>query len=270
MSFSAKYLILVFLFPVFLVSCGDSETKKEFCNDNGQQVVQEWFNDKQIKSNITYLDKSGKSYISISYNKSGRMIDSATYINGIITDQHKYYDSGSGLTHVENYKNGVLNGVMNAVFDNGVTSFEGYMLNGSKVGEWKFHYKDGRQITYEFYDSAGNIKYFRKYDDSGAPEKISGSGLIDVLLNVNKSDTNTYVEANVAVASPPDCTTELTILEDRKTTVVDSYNITKPNVKFIFPIGKTGNINFIFNLRIVDSKGNNPEEYSVDKTVKVD
>ncbi len=252
------------------ISCKRDVIKKEFCNDNGQQVVQEWFNDKQIKSNITYLDKSGKNYISMSYNKSGRMIDSATYINDIITDQHKYYDSGSGLTHIENFKNGVLNGVMNAVFDNGVTSFEGYMLNGSKVGEWKFHYKDGRLITYEFYDSSGNIKYFRKYDDSGTPEKISGSGLIDVLLNVNKPDTNTYVEANVTMASPPGCTTELTVLEDGKITIVDSYNITKPNVKFIFPIGKTGNISFIFNLRIIDSKGNNPEEYSVDKIVKVD
>ena len=54
MSFSAKYLIPVFL---FLVSCGDSVTKREFCNDDGQQVVQEWYNDKQIKSNITYLDR---------------------------------------------------------------------------------------------------------------------------------------------------------------------------------------------------------------------
>ncbi len=225
MSVTVKYLIAIFLIGFVFVSCNSPVKKKEFCNDNGQQVVQEWYNDKQIKSSITYLDKSGKSYVSVSYNREGRMIDSSTYKNDVITGLHKYYDAASGLTHVETYKNGVLNGVMKAFFDNGVTNFEGYMLNGSKVGEWKFHYKDGRSITYEFYDSSGNIKYFRKYDDAGAAGKVKGEGIIDVLLTPYKQDTALFIKARVTAATPPGCTTGLTVVENG-TTVVDSYRVT--------------------------------------------
>ena len=268
MSLSVKYLIITFLFPVLFVSCNSSATKKEFCNDNGQKVVQEWYNDKQIKSNITYLNKSGKDYVSVIYNREGRMIDSATYKNEVLTGLRKYYDAGSGLTHFENNKNGVPDGVMKAVYDNGVTSFEGYMLNGSKVGEWVFHYQDGRVITYEFYDSSGNIKYFRKYDDAGAAEKVTGSGIIELLLNINKSDTATFVKAGTTLASPPGCHTELTIINDGKT-AVDAYHITKPKAEFVIPAATTGENKLNFKLTIKDKKSGKTEEYSLDKTINV-
>jgi hypothetical protein len=266
MNISVKYLIVTFLFPVFFVSCGDSVTKKEFCNDDGQQVVQEWYNDKQIKSNITYLDKSGKSYVSVKYNKEGRMIDSVTYKNDVITGPRKYYDAGSGLTHIENYKNGVPDGVMKAVFDNGVTNFEGYMVNGSKAGEWIFHYRDGRPITYEFYDLSGNIKYFRKYDDGGAAGKVTGSGIIDISLSVDKTDTTTFIKARTTLASPPGCTTELTI-KNNGTKVVDTYHITKPQTEFVIPSSANGENRLSFVLTIKDEKSGETEQYSLDKTI---
>lgn len=265
MNFSVKYLIPVFL---FLVSCGDSVTKKEFCNDNGQQVVQEWYNDKQIKSNITYLDKSGKNFVSVIYNREGRMIDSATYKSEVLSGLRKYYDAGSGLTHFENFKNGVPDGVMKAVFDNGVTSFSGFMRNGSKVGEWVFHYRDGRPITYEFYDSSGNIKYFRKYNDDGTAEKVKGEGIIDIVLNLDKSDTATFIKAGTTLTAPPGCITKLTIINDG-ITAVDSYHITKPDAEFVFPAAKTGKSKLNFKLTIKDKKSGKTEEYSLEKTINV-
>ena len=196
------------------------------------------------------------------------MIDSATYKNDVITGLRKYYDAGSGLTHIETYKNGVPNGVMKAVFDNGVTNFEGYMLNGSKAGEWIFHYQDGRPITYEFYDLSGNIKYFRKYDDGGAAEKVTGSGIIDISLSIDKTDTTIFIKARATLASPPGCTTGLTI-KNNDTKVVDSYHITKSKTKFVIPAANSGENRLGFRLTIKDEKTGETEEYSLDKTINV-
>ena len=66
----------------------------------------------------------------------------------------------------------------------GVTGFEGFRKNNLMVGEWKFHFSNGHPITYEYYDSLGAMKYFRKYDDDGNVLKVNGLGMIQI-----KSDT---------------------------------------------------------------------------------
>ncbi len=267
-SESFKNATIAFLFIFVFFSCGNSVIKKEFCNSEGQQVVQEWFNDNQIKSSIIYFDKSGENYVSVSYNIQGRMIDSAVYKNGHPEGVHKYFDANSGLTHIETYKNGMLTGISKAIYDNGVTSFQGYMKNNNKAGEWIFHYRDGRPITYEFYDSSGKIKYFKKYDDSGNTEKVTGSGIIDVVLNTEKTDANTLIKANVTVASPSGSKTGLSVSKDG-TTIVNSYNLKKPVIQFVFPEDKKGEKIYNFILTMKDEKNGKTEEYSVKKTIIV-
>jgi antitoxin component YwqK of YwqJK toxin-antitoxin module len=229
-------MLFFFLVSVLLslFSCNQKNSKKEFQNDKGQLIIQEWYSLDKLKSETTYLKSDKSEYVYVAYNEDGRMIDSGRYVNDTITGFHKFYEDKTKLTHFENYKNGLLNGPHKAVYTGGVTSFEGYHKDGFSVGQWKFHYPDGRMITYEYYDSTGKVKYFRKYDDEGNTVKITGNGIIGVFIQKPQTDT---IKGIVEVAVPDNCKCHLKITGNENT-IFENF-VSQPRVSFSFVNGDT-------------------------------
>ena len=225
-----RFIVVLIVLPAFLISCQSGNKKEEFYDDNGQLVIREWYNKTSLKSRTTYLNEEKYDYVFVAYFEDGRLKDSARFINNLISGERKFYESDLGLMHYENYKDGLYNGYHKAIYDNGVSSFEGYRLNGFKVGEWGFHYPDGRPITYEYYDSTGEIRYFRKYDNKGTSLKTEGSGIIKIYpekLSIRVSDT---IRGIAEVASPPNSEIELSIIE--VTSSYNSHEFFKTEVKY--------------------------------------
>ena len=256
-------ILLVVFISVFILSCNQENSKKEFQNDKGQLISQEWYSLDKLKSETTYLKSDKSEYVYVAYNRDGRMIDSGRYVNDTITGFHKFYEDKTKLTHFENYKNGLLNGPHKAVYGGGVTSFEGYEKDGFPVGQWKFHYADGRMITYEYYDSTGRVKYFRKYDDKGNTVKIKGNGIISLHLGESVQDT---IFGLAEIAVPDGCETLLKISIDNNT--VFEKKATQARLPFYFNKSEKGNTIADFQLMITESKSGKNENYSLKKTMR--
>ncbi len=259
LPFSALLLVSIF---VLLYSCNSGSDKKEFKNGKGQLVVQEWYSVDKLKSETTYLNSEKSDYVYVAYNENGRIIDSGRYVNDTITGFHKFFEDKTNLMHFERYENGFLNGKHKAVYSGGATSFEGYRKDGFLVGEWKFHYPDGRMITYEYYDSSGRVKYFRKYDDKGTTVKIKGNGIISVHFE-NQDSVSQTIMGIAEVAIPDGCKTSLKIINSRNT--VFEKQVTQPRVPFSLNTGKDNIDKLTFQLSIVENKTGKEETYSLEK-----
>jgi len=208
-----KYLIFLFTgIQVLFSSCRNNQIEESF-DSEGKLVIKEWYNENDIKSTTTYFNEEKTDYLFVTWLEDGQLMDSARYINDTIEGLRKVYDADAGLMHYETYQNGHLDGMHKAVYDNGVTSFEGFWKNYVKVGEWKFHFPEGKPITYEFYDSTGRLKYFRKYDEDGTVLKVEGSGLISVQAIKSVVNPGEFVSGKIEAAVPPGCKTELNIVE---------------------------------------------------------
>lgn len=205
--------LLILLLPiVFLVSCNSGETRRS-SNEKDQLVVEEFYSNGRLKSKKIFYDREKGDYLFYSYYSDGRLKDSARYVHDTVDGLKKAYESGTGLTHFETYRTGILHGVHKALYDNGVSSFEGYRLNGQKVGEWLFHYPDGRLITYEYYDSLGTIRFFRKYDEKENLLKQNGNAIIGVFPENDDPSGTGMVSGIAEVAFPPGCSAELKVGE---------------------------------------------------------
>ncbi len=260
---------LIFPFLAFLFSCNQGNSIKEFQNDKGQLVVQEWYSVDKLKSETTYLKSDKSDYIYVAYNQNGWMIDSGRYVNDIITGFHEFYEDKTKLRHFEHYENGLLNGTHKAVYSGGITSFEGYRKDGFPVGEWKFHYPDGRMITYEYYDSSGRVKYFRKYDDKGNAVKITGNGIISVTFpKASKTLSDTTISL-VEIAIPDGCEVNLKITQTETGTedIIFEKKVNQPRVPFSFISGKEGKTKLTFQLIITEKETGKEETYSVEKSI---
>ncbi len=270
--FKLNHFVCLIILTTFFISCRSGYKKKEFYNNDGKLIIQEWYDENSLKSSITFLDDTHNDYISVSYYEDGRLMDSAKYINDTVDGLRKFYEANSELMHFENYKNGLLNGFHKAIYSNGITSFGGYRLNGYKVGEWKFHYSDGRPITYEYYDSTGKIKYFRKYNEEGEAVKVSGSGLISIYpenKSILVSDTLIgYVEA----AIPPACKIILSIEEAGNGQKPDNFFVTElksPKIEWNRKFGSAGKKNLVLKINIKDLKSGKEEEYIAEQKINV-
>ncbi|RLD57329.1 MAG: hypothetical protein DRJ05_09910 [Bacteroidetes bacterium] len=254
------FLTLLVAVAIFLFSCNQGNDKKEFQNEKGQLVVQEWYSVDKLKSETTYLNQELNDYVYIEYNENGRLIDSGRYVNDTITGFHKFFEDKTNLMHFEHYENGFLNGKHKAVYNGGATSFEGYRKDGFLVGEWKFHYPDGKMITYEYYDSTGRVKYFRKYDDEGKTVKIKGNGIISVAISNTLVDTSNGL---VEVAIPDYCNIKLEISQNGNSVL--EKQLTQKRVPFSFKPGEYGGGKLTFQLIITEEKTGKEEVYSLEK-----
>jgi antitoxin component YwqK of YwqJK toxin-antitoxin module len=240
-----KKILISGIVLIFIGACSSIE-KKEYTNANGNYVVEEWYNKENLKSQTIFLTADSSEYIYCSWYESGELKDSARYVNNVVDGLRKYYDQKAKLLNIENYANGILNGPHKAIYENGIAGYDGYHLNELKVGEWKFHFPDGRPITYEFYDSTGKLLYFRKYNESGGFANSNGSAIIAI------SADSTFVD--LVLANPPNCNVTLIISDDAST---ELCNTKVKNTHTICPLVPDENGKKLLNiqLNITDNAG---------------
>jgi hypothetical protein len=241
---------------IFFASCWNYTTKYHD-DKTGNLVVKEWFSRNHIKSVKIFMDKSLKNYIYTSYNNDGSMKDSARYINDTVEGLRIYYEEGPGLMHSEYYVHGIMNGIHKAEYKSGITSFEGYRKNNLMVGEWKFHFINGNPITYEYYDSSGVMKYFKKYDDNGNIVMTEGTGLILVRADQTSIKTYELLKGIVEVAIPPGSETDLTIEEITGSQYQNpkiNASLKNPRFEWEWKFADPGKKILRFSLKITDNK----------------
>jgi len=269
-QFPFHYYSIFIVALISLASCNNKITKET--DQHGNTVIKEWYNKSQVKSIKTILSKSVNDYIYILYDKDGRLLDSARYINDTLEGMRKFYEEKTTLLHTENYHHGLLNGTHKAIYSSGVTGFEGYRKNNLMVGEWKFHFVNGHPITYEYYDSTGVMKYFRKYDDNGNVLKVDGLGLIQVKSDPSKLESTQTLFGFVEAAVPPGCTTKFTIEKNNEEQASEKYlemKLEKPKTDWEIIFAEPGQKKLKFKITITDNKTGKEEESVSEQTIMV-
>jgi len=263
--------LLSFLLVFILFACQPSYKQTEMINDKGQKVLQEWYAEGILKSIRLYLNEEKNDYVFVSWYEEGDMKDSARYINDVVTGLRKHFDAALGLMHFENYENGILNGIHKAVYKNGVTSYEGNRRNGLQTGEWKFHYPDGRPITYEYYDWEGSLLYFRKYDEDGIAIKSTGNPIIEISQQSIPIKAGDTINGIIDIAVPLNCIISLSILDSLakpdKPLVIE--NIQSVSNDWYWSFSKRGKHKLWFVVNIRDKKSNESKESKVSRDFSV-
>lgn len=255
MKFLFKYLFFSLAsLLIFITSCRNNLTEETY-DDKGNLVVCEWYNKQNIKSSTTYFTEDQTDYLFVTWFEDGRLMDSSRYVNDTLEGLRKVYDMDVGLMHYEAYQHGHLDGPHKAVYDNGVTSFEGFWKNYVKVGEWKFHFPEGNPITYEYYDSTGRLRYFRKYDEAGNVLKVEGSGLISVKIDQKTVKPTEDVKCYIESAIPPGCLVNLIIEVDKNKASerIFSTELKNPRFEWQQSFYKPGQKTFKFTIKIIDT-----------------
>lgn len=268
----ATHTIFSFMFILLIAGC-QNNTVEEYTDKDGHYVVREWYNKSQIKSIKTFTNSEKTNFTYMAFYRDGTMRDSSTFIDEKINGIRKYYESTSGLMHIENYKNGLLNGPQKAVFSSGISSFEGFRKDNKKVGEWKFFYPNGTLITYEYYDSTGRLKYFKKYDQDGSILKTDGSAIIEVVLPQRSFKTQQPVSGYATVAIPDGSTLRLTIKDLSNGNNVQPFfdkNVVKSPVHWEKVFYVPGEKNILFSLIIKDDQTGKVEQSIVEQIINVE
>jgi hypothetical protein len=261
---------LLFIVVIFFYSCKNRITQET--DQSGNTVMKEWYSKDQVKSIKTLVNNNPKNYTYISYSRDGSLLDSSTFVNDTLEGKRKFYEEKSGLYHFENYRHGLLHGIHKAVYKSGVTGFEGYRQNNLMVGEWKFHFENGHPITYEYYDSSGVMKYFRKYDDEGEFLKVNGLGMIQVKSDLSKLDSSLIVYGFVEAAIPPGCKTQFTIESTNEGQLPVKYlemNLEKPKTNWEIAFTSPGQKNLKYLVTIVENSSGKKEESVSEQTINV-
>ncbi|MEZ5083599.1 MAG: hypothetical protein R2750_09130 [Bacteroidales bacterium] len=259
--------IMLFCGLAIFYGC-NSNAHKEYRNDNNQLVIEEWFNDNQLKSRIVYFNEEKTDYSILQYDKNGNIKDSTIYVNNLPQGTRKIYDTSNDLLHIETYQNGILHGPHKAIYSSGVASFVGYQLNGNKVGEWKFFYPEGNPITYEFYDSTGRLNYFLKYEKDGHHLQSEGSGIIHV-SDIMEDNGNFFID--VLAAIPPNCSSILNVLllQEGEEQILFDDEITSIRNTIPLKTMDESNKEVRLNLSITDKKTGTSESYAVSKNISM-
>jgi len=261
------FLLIIVLF----VSC-NQKADTEYTNKEGHSVKDEFYGNGKVKSRTIFLNQDQSDFIYVAYYDNGEIMDSASYSNNKVEGLRKYFDQSVRLLHLENYKNGFLNGPHKAIYDNGVSSFDGYRLKGAMVGEWNFHYPEGGPITYEFYDSVGTLKYFRKYNEDRSLFNKRGEGIINIGSLPDSIVAGAVYHLSVISACPPGCESVLKVNTTGKNeNPVVFYNGAISETRNIIPFSfvKPGNFDINVLLTIKDAKSHDQESYSSTVSVQI-
>jgi len=246
-----KNRFLTFSIVLFYLAGCSYTPHKQYVNENGQKVIEEWFNENQIKSRTTFLSKDESTYVYCLWYENGEIKDSSKYIKQKPHGLRIYYDQDADLKHYEFYDNGIFHGLHKAVYGNGAVSFEGFHKNGRKVGEWHFNYPNNDPITYEFYDSTGKLLYFRKYNENSIVTETKGSAIIDVIISENSLDQDTIL-INTICINPPGSKVSIDFLNNSEK-VVMSQVLKGVRNEFSVPFTKFGSNAFKVKVSISDA-----------------
>lgn len=242
--------------------CVDGD-RKSYKNNKGQQVEELYYRSGGLKSRTIYLHENTE-YIYIEYYDDQVLKDSLHVKDGKTEGERIFFDQSGDLKHTEHYLNGLLDGTHMAEYSNGIRSFEGFRKNGLMVGEWIFHYPDGRPITYEFYDSTGHVKYLEKFGITGEMRSIEGNGLIDSKLNLLEAASGDTLFGEALTILPPASTVTLDVFAykeaDRK---IELYSNKTNHLLSRFPviINEAGIYTVDFNLTIIENNSGKSQTY---------
>ena len=259
----------VFLLASF-ISCNNRITTET--DQFGNEVIKEWYNQHKVKSIKTIFGKNRNECTYVLYDKDGGLLDSARYLNDTLEGTRKFLEEKTMLIHTENYRQGMLHGPHKAVYSTGITGFEGCRKNNLMVGEWKFHFSDGHPITYEYYDSLGIMKYFRKYDDDGNVLKVNGIGMIQVKSDQSNLDSLQTLFGFVEAAIPPGCITQFTIQEikgGQPAGILLDEPLTAPKTEWKISFTEPGTKNLKYLVTITDKKTGKKEESVSQQTIQL-
>lgn len=273
MKYKEFIYTIIFILAMLLLAACQHNTIEEYTDKEGNQVIREWYNKSSIKSIKTFTNPEKTNFRYVVFYKDGLLKDSAMFVNGKITGLRKYYEASSGLLHLESYKNGILNGSQKAVFSSGISSFEGYRKDNQKVGEWKFFYPNGKLITYEYYDSTGRLKYFKKYDQNGANLKTDGTGLIEVVILQSDFKIQEPVVGYATVALPDGCSLRLTIKDVAENVNAQPFfdqQIVESPVPWQKMFSTSGEKKLQFTLTITNNQTGEVEQSVFDQSINVE
>ncbi|MCF8368250.1 MAG: hypothetical protein K9G76_04350 [Bacteroidales bacterium] len=263
------HCILLYASIILMLAACNGSKRKSYFNTNNLFVEEEWYAKDKLKSRITYLNEEKTEYRFIAFYENGVMKDSATFVDSLLQGKRKYYDSASDLTHTENYEKGIFNGPHKAIYRNGIASFDGFHINGLKAGEWKFHHPEGNPITYEFYDSAGHIKFFVKYDNKGLLERVDGNPIIFISDFTQNNELEYKVELTLAV--PPNFQSDLLIKEGKSSSdkYLKKFTATSPRNKVLLTFNNRGAKTLVFEFTLSDKNSDFKEVYRIDKKLNI-
>jgi len=260
-----KILHISFIILSLAIICGCArETRKSYKNDKGQQVEEVYYSGTNLKSRTIYLNGTTE-YLYAEYFEDEILKDSMHVIDGKTEGKRIFFDRKGDLKHTEHYQDGIFHGPQLAEYSNGIKNYEGYWLNGVKVGEWTFHYPDGRPITYEFYDSTGRIKYLEKFGTSGEVLIVEGNALINVVINQANAAAGDTLHLLVLAGLPPASLVTLLIksqIGNNKKQTVFTDELHQLHTQIPFSFTEAGNYLLEFDLQILDIKSKKSRHYT--------
>ncbi|MFU8843086.1 MAG: toxin-antitoxin system YwqK family antitoxin [Bacteroidales bacterium] len=266
-----KRLLILFLFLTLLAACRQNKRNRHTL-PGGDLLFEEFYSNGQLKSSKHFFNEAMTDYLYLAYYENGELMDSVAYDENVPEGKRVFFHQSSGIRHVEHYENGVLNGVNTGIYENGVRNYEGYRKAGEKVGEWFFRSPEGVNLTYEFYDSTGQLVYFRKYDEGGRYQKSNGEVLINAGFTNNQIDSGDSIFTGIVAAVPPGCESKLNVYlvhEQMEDTVIISRILASPRHEFGLPVSQPGMYKMAIQLTVTDLLTGKTEESKVEKKLTV-
>jgi hypothetical protein len=266
-----KQMLLIVLFLTLLAGC-KQKPGSQHTSPEGDLLFEEYYNNGQLKISRQFFNDEMTDYLYMAFYENGELMDSVAYDENVPDGKRVFFHQSSGIRHIEHYEGGVLNGVNMGIYENGVRNYEGYRKAGEKVGEWIFRDPDGIHLTYEFFDSAGNLVYFRKYDERGNYQKSNGDVLIHAGLNNDNIQPGDSISALVVAVTPPDCESKLTIaLSGAATedTIMISEILSSPRNSFALTVDEPGEYNIEFILEVTGFYMGRVEESKIERKLRV-
>jgi antitoxin component YwqK of YwqJK toxin-antitoxin module len=266
-----KQMLLIVLFLTLLAGC-KQKPGSQHTSPEGDLLFEEYYNNGQLKISRQFFNEEMIDYLYMAFYENGELMDSVAYDENVPDGKRVFFHQSSGIRHIEHYEDGVLNGVNMGIYGNGVRNYEGYRKAGEKVGEWFFRSPEGVNLTYEFYDSTGQLVYFRKYDEGGRYQKSNGEVLINAGFTNNQIDSGDSIFAGIVAAVPPGCESKLIfylINEQTADTVIISRILASPGYDFGLPVSQPGMYKMAIQLTVTDLLTGKTEESKVEKKLTV-
>lgn len=154
-------------------------------DENGwkQGAWKEYYDDGSLKQEGSYFNTKKSGLWKFYFQGNNSIVEQiGTYDNkgNPIGEWKWFYESGN-IHRIENYENGMLNGLMEEKTDSGLVITRGIYLDGQEDGEWYYQiegyreegkYADGRRtgIWKHYYDN-GNLAFEGNFED-GQPDGI--------------------------------------------------------------------------------------------------
>lgn len=151
----AIQILVIFCF----VSCRNNFDRKEVITyfENTDIVGERYF--------VNQANKKDGEYVN--YYRTGRVASNKNYLNDSLHGWVKYFRGDGSVIKLQNYSNGLLEGICTEYFDNGSLREIGSFRSGRKFMSHYTYSEEGLISSYSFYDFKGDLKYNATYGQYG-------------------------------------------------------------------------------------------------------